>query len=100
MQSKVFVTVSIALFSMTIFYALPAILQLLVYYFHVDGWLATTAFMLIQYGAEFNGILNALIYLFKHQEFRESSKHLVLKLTRKVAHFNSNHKISNHVYVY
>uniref|UniRef100_A0A914DF14 Uncharacterized protein n=1 Tax=Acrobeloides nanus TaxID=290746 RepID=A0A914DF14_9BILA len=70
---------------MSIFYVFPTILQMLAYYFQIKR-VSSTANTFIQIGAEFNGMVNALIYLLKHQEFRESSKRLYIVVVEKFQH--------------
>uniref|UniRef100_A0A914DJI1 Uncharacterized protein n=1 Tax=Acrobeloides nanus TaxID=290746 RepID=A0A914DJI1_9BILA len=86
---KVFVTVSYALLCYSIFYGVPTILQMLCYYFSITGWVKDTSTYFIVYGGEFHGILNASIYTFKHQEFRNYSKQLIYKVTGKMKPISS-----------
>ena len=62
-----------ALLCYSIFYVTPTLLQMLNKFFGLPSFLFDTASYMVIYGAEFNGTLNASIYLLKHQEFKECS---------------------------
>lgn len=52
-------------------------MQMSTYYLGFTADIANIATNIIFYGAEFNGVLNALIYLSTHHEFKECNRRFV-----------------------
>uniref|UniRef100_A0A914DS98 G-protein coupled receptors family 1 profile domain-containing protein n=1 Tax=Acrobeloides nanus TaxID=290746 RepID=A0A914DS98_9BILA len=76
-QTKIFITVSMALLFYSFFYVIPTMMQMSTYYLGFTANIANIATNIIFYGAEFNGVLNALIYLSTHHEFKECNRRFV-----------------------
>ncbi|KAI1702365.1 hypothetical protein DdX_15547 [Ditylenchus destructor] len=93
-QLRLFSTVSIALTFYTIFYVVPTTMQLVGKYFQVPN-VALIAYYAISYGAALDGVINVIIYLLKHHEFKECNLRLISKFigkTQDISHTNDTNQ--------